>query len=203
MSDATSGRPITIVGLGGSLGRAPSTSLLALRAVLAGAANAGAQVRAFDVRALDLPMYEPGGKAPPSAHDLADAFHHADALVWASPMYHGTVSGAFKNALDWLELLGKRTPAYLTDKPVALVATAAGVQGLQAINTMEFVVRALRGWALPLTIPVARAYDAFDAEGQPKDAKLAQQLDLLGRELAVAARRFQRAAAPVELHATA
>lgn len=29
-------------------------------------------------------------------------------------MYHGTISGAFKNALDWLYLLADRDPPYLT-----------------------------------------------------------------------------------------
>src|SRR5207249_10055705 len=135
---------------------------------------------------------------PPAANELADAIHDADALVWSSPLYHGTIAGAFKNALDWLELLGKRTPAYLTGKPVGLVATAAGVQGLQAINTMEFVVRALRGWTVPLVVPIARAQDAFDADGRAKDERVAQQLDILGRELVAAAQRF-RVARPPEI----
>jgi hypothetical protein len=48
-----------------------------------------------------------------------------------------------KNALDWLKLLGDRDPPYLTDKVVGLISTAGGVQALQAVNAMEFVVRAL------------------------------------------------------------
>ena len=45
-------------------------------------------------------------------------------------------SGSFKNALDWLKLLGDRNPPYLTDKVVGLISTAGGMQGLQAVNTM-------------------------------------------------------------------
>ena len=78
-------------------------------------------------------------------------------------MYHGTVSGSFKNALDWLQLLSDRDPPFLTTKVEGLIGTAGGVQGLQAVNTMEFAVRALRGWAVPLVIPVARVWEAFDA----------------------------------------
>ena len=78
-------------------------------------------------------------------------------------MYHGTVSGSFKNALDWLQLLSDSNPLFLTNKVVGLTNTAGGVQGLQAVNTMEFAVRALRGWAVPLVIPVARVWEAFDA----------------------------------------
>jgi FMN reductase len=99
-------------------------------------------------------------------------------------MYHGTISGSFKNALDWLQLLSDRTPPYLTDKVVGLISTAGGVQGLQAVNTMEFVVRALRGWAVPLVMPIAQAWKAFDEQGRPVDATLTQQLRALGREVA-------------------
>ena len=47
-------------------------------------------------------------------------------------MYNGTISGSFKNALDWLKLLADRKPPYLTDKVVGLISTAGGMQGLQA-----------------------------------------------------------------------
>jgi NADPH-dependent FMN reductase len=73
--------------------------------------------------------------------------------------------GSFKNALDWLKLLGDRNAAYLTDKVVGLISAAGGMQGLQAVNTMEFVVRALRGWAVPLVMPIAHAWKAFDKQG--------------------------------------
>ena len=51
-----------------------------------------------------------------------------------------------KNALDWLQPLSQRDPPHLTDKVIGLINTAGGTQGLQAVNTMEFIVRALRGW---------------------------------------------------------
>lgn len=78
------------------------------------------------------------------------------------------MSGAFKNALDWLQLLAQREPPYLADKVVGLISVAGGVQGLQAVNTMEFVVRALRGWAVPLVIPIAQAWKVFEQRGRPR-----------------------------------
>lgn len=105
-------------------------------------------------------------------------------------MYNGTISGSFKNALDWLKLLDDRTPPYLTDKVVGLISTAGGVQGLQAVNTMEFVVRALRGWAVPFVMPIAQAWKAFDEQGVPQDSQLTNQLHALGREVTRASRQF-------------
>lgn len=58
------------------------------------------------------------------------------------------------------------------------------MQGLQAVNTMEFVVPALRGWAVPLVMPIAQAWKAFDGNGVPQDAQLVEQLRALGREVA-------------------
>lgn len=195
-----------IVGLGGSLG-ADSTSVAALKTVLAHAESKGVATELFDLRLMGLPMYDPdAAHAPPWAERLADALYQADAIVWSSPLYHGTLSGAFKNALDWLELLGERKPSYLTNKPVGLISTAGGSHGLQAINTMEFAVRALRGWALPLVVPIPRSPQVFDATGTVTDPGVAKQLHALADELVAAARRFSSPkgqASPAQRGATA
>jgi FMN reductase len=183
---------IRVVGIGGSLSAA-SSSLAALKIAMQGAEQAGAATQIFDIRALDLPMYDPSAKIVPAAvQPMADAVYEADGLLWSSPLYHGTISGSFKNALDWLQVLSDRTPPFLTDKVVGLLSAAGGTQGLQAVNTMEFVVRALRGWAVPLVIPIAEAWRVFDNQGFSKDPKLTQLLHTLGSEVARAARQFSR-----------
>jgi len=68
---------------------------------------------------------------------------------------------------------------------VGLISSAGGVQGLQAVNTMEFVVRSLRGFAVPLVVPVARAKRSFGEGGQPLDERLEAQLLSLGHEVAL------------------
>jgi FMN reductase len=171
-----------IVGLGGSLA-AVSRSLAALEVAAAAAADAGSEIRLFQVRELDLPFYAPGLEPTANALEFAEAVYEADGLLLSSPMYHGTISGSFKNVLDWLDLLARRDPPYLTGKIVGLISTAAGVQGLQAVNTLEFVVRALRGWAVPLVIPISQR-EAFDAEGRIVDERVAGQLRALGHEVA-------------------
>jgi FMN reductase len=183
-------KQITIVGLGGSLATS-SRSLAALEIAVAGAADSGAATQVFDIRALNLPFYVPDTSHPPAAvQDFCNAVYQADGLIWSSPLYHGTISGAFKNALDWLQLLSDRTPPYLTEKVVGLISTAGGTQGLQAVNTMEFVVRALRGYAVPLVIPIPQAWKVFDAQGRSSDPAIDEQLRALGREVVHAAQHF-------------
>ena len=180
---------IKVIGLGGSLS-ATSTSRAALRVALDAAAEAGAEVELFDIRSLDLPLYCPGMAPPLAALRLADAACEAAGLLWSSPLYHGTISGSFKNALDWLQILADRDPPYLTDKVIGLISTAGGVQGLQAVNTMEFAVRALRGWAVPMVQPIPRAWESFAEDGSIRNPVVAEQLRALGREVVRAARQL-------------
>ncbi len=190
-------RSLKIVGLGGSLARS-SKSRAALETALAGAETAGAETQLLDIRLLDLPMYNPDDDEPTeAAAALIESCYAADGLLWCSPMYQGTISGAFKNALDWLHVLGDRDPPFLHDKVIGLISAAGGTQGLQAINTMEFAVRALRGWAVPYVVPIGAAARVFDPAGRVQDQAVERQLETLGEEVVRVAARF---AADVSLH---
>ena len=181
---------LRIVGLGGSLART-SRSRAALAKALQGAADAGAETLLLDLRELALPLYNPDEPDPTeTASTLIEACYSCDGLLWSSPMYQGTISGSFKNALDWLHVLGERDPPYLNDKVIGLISAAGGMQCLQAINTMEFSVRALRGWAVPYVVPVAAAWRVFDAEGGLLDETVEMQLQRLGEEVVRVAERF-------------
>jgi FMN reductase len=120
-------RQIRVVGVGGSLG-VPSRSLAALKIALSGAEAAGALTQLFDIRTLDVPVYDPAVEPPLRIRELADEVHCAHGLLWSSPLYHGTISGAFKNVLDWLQILSDRDPPYLTNKIIGLISVTGGVR---------------------------------------------------------------------------
>jgi FMN reductase len=181
---------IKVVGVGGSMA-ATSSSLSALKIALAGAEGAGADVELFSIRTMNLPFFVPGvADVPAMARIFTETAHDAHGLIWCSPTYHAAMSGAFKNALDWFELLRNYDPPYLTDKIIGLISTAGGTMGLQAINCMEFVVRALRGWAVPLVIPIPQVGQSIDDDGQLRDPNIERQLRGLGAEVVRAARQF-------------
>ncbi len=180
---------LKIVGLGGSLAKV-SSSRAALAVALRGAEEAGAETELLDLRELDLPMFNPEAEElTESTMRMVGILESADGLLWSSPLYQGTVSGAFKNALDWLHL--PSGSLYLTDKVIGLISAAGGAQGLQAINTMEFSVRALRGWAVPFVVPVASAARLFDDEGRIEDEAIERQLKMLGSEVVRVADHFR------------
>ncbi len=181
--------PVRVLGIGGSLSPT-STSLAALKAALGAAQDLGARPELFDIRTNPLPLFVPGMDPPPEVEAFAQSVHRADALMWSCPLYHGSVSGSFKNAIDWLDIMKKYDPPYLDEKVVGLISTAGGVQGIQAINTMEFIVRALRGYAVPFVVPIARAYDVFTEDGQLTDEKMEGQLKMFAQQVVHAARHF-------------
>jgi len=183
-------KSVQVIGVGGSL-RTGSASRGALQAALDGALDAGARPTLMRVRELRLPMYSAEQLVPDSARSFAEAVYGCDALIWSTPTYHGSVSGSFKNALDWLILLADRKPPYLTNKPVGLVSTAGGFQGLQAVNSMDFIARALRAWSVPLVLPVAESWRTFDSDGRLADEMVGTQMRELGAEVVRAARPFQ------------
>src|ERR1700733_2824903 len=182
-----------VVGLGGSL-REVSRSKAALAVALEGAAAAGAAIELLDLRELGLPMYSPDLETDPPAavRRLIDTSYEADGMLWSSPMYNGSVSGSFKNAIDWLHILGARDPPSLHDEVIGLISAAGGTQGLQVVNTMEFSVRSLRGWAVPYVVPVPQAARVFAESGEVQDDTVEQQLRLLGEEVVRVAERFAR-----------
>ena len=180
-----------IVGLGGSLASA-SRSRAALVKALAGAGDAGAETELLDIRSLDLPFFDPDVEAGAATLRMVETLEAADGLLWSSPMYQGSVAGSFKNALDWLHL--PSGSVFLTDKPVGLISVSGGTHGLQAINAMEFSVRALRGWAVPYVVPIPGT--AFDANEEVANEGVERQLTMLGSEVVRLAAHFVEAEDP-------
>lgn len=143
---------LRLVGLGGSMGTR-AQSRMVLDAALGMAQRTGALTTMIDVRELDLPIYNPDlhvdDYTPRLAHFL-DAVRSADALVICSPTYHGTVSGAIKNAIDFLQFLGVDQPPYLTGKAVGLMAVG-GMTAVNTITALDHIVRSLGGNIAPTT----------------------------------------------------
>lgn len=186
---------IHVVGLGGSVRRS-STSLAALRVSLEGSRDAGAQTELLDLRELGLPWYDPQISAVPDAvRRLVERAASATAMIWSSPTYHGTISGLFKNAVDWLQLLGGHEPPYLHEKPIGLIATGAGVRTAQSLNTMALITQALRAWPVPRSVAINESHVACGPDGQISDPVVDAQLRAMGTQVTHVAGRL--AAEPV------
>lgn len=172
-----------IVGLGGTL-RERSYSRAALKATLRLAEAEGAQTELLDLRELNLPMYVPDLPVDgyPIQHQAAiahllDSCRRADAFLWASPTYHGTVSGVFKNALDMIELLCDDDPPYLAGQAVGPIA----VSDLKTFSAMSNAAHELRAWLAPTHLTFDE--DDFNPDLTLKDGRPQRRADRLVEEL--------------------
>jgi FMN reductase len=174
---------LRVVGIGGTL-REGSTSLGALRRSLAAAEDAGAGVELLDLNELKLPMYEPRkplDEYGDNVRRLIETIRQADALLISTAAYHGTLAGVTKNALDYVQFLGKDEHPYLDGKVVGLISTAGGEQAAANANgAMVHVVHALRGVVAPLMVGVARTWQRTDERGDFTDDDFGRRLDDLG-----------------------
>ncbi len=155
-------RPL-VVGLGGSM-REGSLSRAALKDALCIAKALGCCTELLDLRELDLPVFRPGAAidAYPEGHRpgigrLLNSTRRADAMIWSSPTYHGTISGALKNALDFLDLLADDRSPYLHGRVVGLLA----LSDRQTLSSMRSAAYELRAWVAPTQVVLSKN-DDFD-----------------------------------------
>jgi NAD(P)H-dependent FMN reductase len=104
--------------------RSASTNTAALRTVAA-LAPAGIETFLYDGLS-DLPAFNPDddGTAYPAVAALHEQISGADAVLFCTPEYAGTLPGSFKNLLDWT--VGS---ADLYEKPAAFLTVAAQGRG--------------------------------------------------------------------------
>ena len=157
--------------------RERSRSRRALRFVLEAAEARGAETRLLDLHAADLPMYRPDETAETdTVKQVEEAVNWADAFVLSSPDYHGSMSGAMKNFLDyfWTEFAGK-VFGYLC---------ASHEKGLTVMDQMRTAVRQCYGWSLPYGVAIHGDED-FDAEGNVSKPAIERRLRMLARDVTV------------------
>lgn len=168
-----------VLTLCGSL-RADSTTQRALDLALEGATAAGATGQVISLRELDLPWCD--GRPDEASYGgdvdrLRALVRGADALLVGSPEYHGSLTGALKNAFD---LLG---PDEIDGKLMGLVAVARGEAGaMNTLNHLRHICRWMNAWVLPHQVSIPRAQEAFGPEGVTRPG-LEQELRSLGSEL--------------------
>lgn len=136
----------------------------------------GAETRLLDLRAANVPVYDPDAESYASA-DMGRAAEYvkwADAFVLASPDYHGSMSGVMKNFLDhfWEEFAGK-TFGYIV---------ASHEKGLTVMDQMRTAVRQCYGWSMPYGISINGEQD-FSAE--VASPRLQKRIRMMARDLAV------------------
>lgn len=133
------------------------------------------ETRMLDLFTTDLPMFRPGVRLESdNVQQAIEAVKWADVFVLASPDYHGSMSGAMKNFLDyhWTEFAGKLF-AYLC---------ASHEKGLTAMDQMRTAVRQCYGWSLPYGVSFNTDED-FNTAGEVTSKTVERRLNMLARDV--------------------
>ena len=173
-----------VLAVSGSL-RADSFNTSLLRAA-AEAAPEGVEVELFDPAGLAaLPLYDHDldtGDVPQSVERLRTAWASADAILFATPEYNGSIPGGLKNAIDWASR--PRQEAALMNKTVAVIGASTGQFGaMWAQADLRKVLGAAGARVVGDELPVTRAHEKFDSSGRMLDGELFDRLRLLQQTL--------------------
>jgi len=126
-------------------------------------------------RLADLPHFNPDADhdpLPPAVVELRAAIERADAVVFCTPEYAGTLPGSFKNLLDWT--VGG---AEMYGKPAAWINVAPEGRGGGADATLRVVLGYVGAQILPASgtrVTVPR--EAVDGSGALVDEGVRSQL---------------------------
>src|SRR5690348_15302934 len=115
-----------LLGIIGSL-RADSYNAKLMRAA-AELLPSGVELTVFE-GLRDIPAYDEDreGDGHEAVAGLKAAIADADAVLFATPEYNGSIPGQLKNALDWVSRPFDHNP--LRNKPVAVISTSTGMFG--------------------------------------------------------------------------
>jgi len=149
-----------ILGVSGST-RAESLNTALLREA-ARLAPAGVELEVWDGLA-GLPIYDQDleGDVPDSVRRLREDWSAADAILFVTPEYNGSVPGGLKNAVDWASR--PKGDAPLLNRTVAVVGASQGQFGaLWAQQDLRRILGIAGARVVGEPVPVSRAHEGFD-----------------------------------------
>jgi chromate reductase, NAD(P)H dehydrogenase (quinone) len=148
-----------------------------LATVVADMARAcGAAVTHLEPGDFDIPMYNGDLEAKGMPFDVMKlkqiAYEHP-AWIICTPEYNASYPALLKNTLDWITRPIKPDPAWSDEfhasrgKVVGVLSASPGaLGGLRSQSHLVPLLMNLQCWVAPKKYALARAADAFDAQGQ-------------------------------------
>jgi chromate reductase len=152
-----------VLAVSGSLRRGSYNSALLADA----AAEGGSSTEFVFWNRLDtIPAYDEDVRPEPAGVALfRELLVRADAVIFATPEYNGSVPGALKNALDWISRPLAVNP--LRGKPVAVVGASQGAFGaVWAQAELRKILRALGAGVIDRELAIGYAQHAFSTDGR-------------------------------------
>jgi chromate reductase len=154
----------TVLVISGSLRAGSYNTALARAAVELTPAGVGAELYAGLVA---IPPYDAdadGDDAPAAVRELRSRITEADAVLFVTPEYNGSIPGVLKNAIDWASRPHRN--AALSGKTVAVAGATTGQYGaLWAQQDLRRVLGIAGARVIDGEVAVPRAHEVFDESG--------------------------------------
>ena len=167
---------LRVLGVGSSM-RRDSFSTETLKIILNKVNKNGGDTKLLNLYSNPLPIYTAEyNKKLTGIQHAVDLVNWADAIVLATPDYHGSMAGSLKNFLDyfWAEFAGKIF-GYLC---------SSHEKGLTVMDQMRTAIRQCYGWSLPYGISINSNQD-FNADRKIINKQLLSRLESFARDLVV------------------
>jgi len=144
----------------------------------------GHEVIFIDLYEKPMPLYSPDLSYANDVNvsDMKKAVLSSQAVVLATPEYHGSVSGVLKNALDFMN------KDHFSLKPVLAVSSSGGDVGVSSLQQIQAIVRNLHGINCPEWLSVGGAQRSVFEQPQldPEHEMSKRIMRVLGTFLALA-----------------
>ncbi|HUJ91058.1 MAG TPA: NAD(P)H-dependent oxidoreductase [Gaiellaceae bacterium] len=175
-----------ILAVSGSL-RSDSHNTRLLHAA-AEAAPEGVELELWDgVR--DLPLYDQDidtPEPPEPVRRLREDWAAADAILFATPEYNGSVPGVLKNAIDWASR--PKSDAALANKDVAVIGASTGQFGaMWAQADLRKILGIAGARVAPVELAVPRAHETLGDDLEPQLRELLETFAAEASPVAAAA----------------
>lgn len=164
----------------GSSRRASYNRLLAAEAAEL-AADAGAEVTLVELGDYPMPLYNGDFEAeqglPENAVRLKGLLGEQHGFIICSPENNASVSSLLKNTIDWCSRKGGPVADPFAGKVAGLMAASPGaLGGLRGLVSLRAILQHLQVLTIAEQFALSRAHEAFDAEGNLKDAASRQSV---------------------------
>jgi NAD(P)H-dependent FMN reductase len=180
-----------ILAFSGSL-RAGSFNQKLVKLVADAARDTGAEVTLISLSDFPMPLYDQDiedrdGK-PEAAARLKKLFTEHDALLIASPEYNSMITGALKNAIDWVSRADsedEKPLSAIAGKTAAIIsASPGGYGGSRSLGFLRPFLENIKVTVLEDEFSLPKAHEAFAEDGSLIDEEKAEQVRMIGRKLA-------------------
>lgn len=179
-----------ILAFTGSLRRESFNKKL-VKIAAAGAEKAGADVTILDLKDYLLPVYdgdlEDERGFPDQVLALKDMFRAHEGLLIASPEYNSSISGAFKNMIDWVSRPDEGRPSLdcFSGKVAGIMSAAAGgLGGMRMLPHLRSLLQNIQITVVPNMVGIPAAHAAFNEDGWLTDDRKQAAVESIGADVA-------------------